>query len=207
MRANADTKMAVHRIIEANAAQYGDTPAITGDGITLSYRELNQRANAMARHLLAQGFRRGSIATVCLPYDAETAVVLLGILKAGGTYVMMNPATTPTEWPRGVSFAEKVEADEVRYRVVEIAPALQRSPRSAANLPIVVRGADVVCVIADSNGEPLMLVPHATIMSLKHGAAPRFAEWSGEAAALDLWAALMGGATVTLTDAAFRSAA
>ena len=47
MRANADTKMAVHRIIEANAAQYGDTPAITGAGITLSYRELNQRANTM----------------------------------------------------------------------------------------------------------------------------------------------------------------
>jgi hypothetical protein len=63
-------------------------------------------------------------------------------------------------------------------------------------------------VIADSNGEPLVLVPHATIMSLKHGEAPRFAEWSGEAGALDLWAALMSGATVTLSDAAaFRSAA
>jgi acyl-CoA synthetase (AMP-forming)/AMP-acid ligase II len=199
--------MAVHRIIEANAAEYGDAPAITGDGITLSYRQLNQRANDMARYLLTQGFRRGGLATVCLPYDADTAVVLLGILKAGGTYVMMNPATTAKPWPRGVSFAEKVEADEIRYRTVDIATALQRSSRSSANLPIVVRGADVACVIADSNGEPLMLVPHATILSLKHGAAPRFAEWSGEAGALDLWAALMNGATVTLSDAAFRSAA
>jgi non-ribosomal peptide synthetase component F len=207
MRANADTNMAVHRIIEANAAQHGDVPAITGAGITLSYRELNQRANAMARHLVAQGFRRGSIATICLSYDAETAVVLLGVLKAGGTYVMMNPATAPTEWPRGVSFAEKVEGDEVRYRIVDIAPALQRAPQSSANLPIVVRGTDLACVIADGNGEPLMLVPHATIMSLKHGSAPRFAEWSGEAGALDLWAALMSGATVTLIDAVFRSAA
>jgi non-ribosomal peptide synthetase component F len=207
MRANADTNMAVHRIIEANAAQHGDVPAITGAGITLSYRELNQRANAMARHLVAQGFRRGNIATICLSYDVETAVVLLGVLKAGGTYVMMNPATAPTEWPRGVSFAEKVEGDEVRYRIVDIAPALQRAPQSSANLPIVVRGTDLACVIADGNGEPLMLVPHATIMSLKHGSAPRFAEWSGEAGALDLWAALMSGATVTLIDAVFRSAA
>ena len=198
--------MVVHRIIEANAAQYGDAPAITGVGITLSYRELNQRANAMARHLLAQGFRRGSIATVCLPYDAKTAVVLLAILKAGGTYVMMNPATAAKEWPRGVSFAETA-SEKIRYRVVDIAPALQRAPQSSANLPIVVRGTDLACVIADANGEPLVLVPHATILSLRHGVAPRFAEWSGEAGALDLWAALMSGVTVTLTDAAFRSAA
>jgi len=207
MRANADTNMAVHRVIEANAAQHGDAPAITGVGITLSYRELNQRANAMARHLLAQGFRRGGIATVCLPYDAETAVVLLAILKAGGTYVMMNPATTAKEWPRGVSFAESADRDEICYRVVDLAPARQRGPQSSANLPIVVRGTDLACVIADSNGDPLVLVPHATILSLRHGAAPRFAAWSGDAGALDLWAALMSGVTVTLSDAAFRSAA
>ena len=207
MRAKADRKMAVHRIIEANAAQHGDAAAIMGAGITLSYRELNQRANAMARHLLAQGFRRGGIATVCLPYNAETAVVLLGILKAGGSYVCMNPATVATDWPRGVSFAEKVDGDEIRYRVVDLAPALERVPQSSANLPIVTRGTDLACVIADNNGEPLVLVPHATIMSLKDGAAPRFAEWSGDSGALDLWAALMGGATVTLTDAALRSAA
>jgi non-ribosomal peptide synthetase component E (peptide arylation enzyme) len=207
MRANADTNMAVHRIIEANAAQHGDVPAITGAGITLSYRELNQRANAMARHLLAQGFRRGGVATVCLRYNAETAVVLLGILKAGGSYVMMNPTTAPAEWPRGVSFAGKVIGDEISFQMVDIAPALERASQSCANLPIVVRGTDLACVIADTNGEPRLLVPHATIMSLKNGAAPRFAEWFREAGALDLWAALMSGASVTLTDAAFRSAA
>lgn len=199
--------MAVHRIIEANAAQQGDAPAITGAGITLSYRELNQRANAMARHLLAQGFRRGGVATVCLPNDLDTAVVLLGVLKAGGTYVLMNPATAAAAWPRGVSFAEKVDGDEVRYRAVDITPARERAPQSSANLPIVSRGTDLACVIADRNGEPLVMVPHATIMSLKHKAVPRYAEWSGEAGALDLWAALMHGATVTLTDAALRSAA
>src|SRR5205814_425163 len=43
--------MAVHRIIEANAAKYGDAPAISDQQVTLSYRELNLRANAVARHL------------------------------------------------------------------------------------------------------------------------------------------------------------
>jgi len=199
--------MAVHRIIEAHAARAGDAPAIADAGITLSYRELNQRANAVARHLIAHGFKRGGLATVCQPRAAETAVVLLGILKAGGTYVLIDcGATSDASWPRGVSFAEKNDGDEVRYRTVDIASALQQAPRSAANLPIVARESDVACVIADRDGSP-RLVPHATIMSLQHRAASPLAEWSGEAGALDLWAGLLSGATVTLTAPALRAAA
>src|SRR5437762_711692 len=120
-------EMAVHRIIEANAANRGDAAAIADAHITLSYRELNQRANAVARHLIAEGFRRGGIATVRLPRSVEAAIVLLGILKAGGTYVLIDSeAMAAARWPRGVSFAEKNEGDEVRYRTVDIAPALEQ---------------------------------------------------------------------------------
>jgi hypothetical protein len=199
--------MAVHRIIEAHAAKSGDVLAIADAHITLSYRELNQRANAVARHLMAHGFRRGGIATVCLPRSAETAVVLLGVLKAGGTYVLLEGGAASSPWPRGVSFAEKAEGDEVRYRTVDIGPALQERPQSCANLPVVARESDVACVIPDRDGSPMLLVPHATIMSLQHRAAPPLAEWSGEAGALDLWVGLMRGATVTLNAPALRSAA
>src|ERR1044071_3202084 len=96
--------MAVHRIIEAHAARYGDSAAISDQRITLSYRELNQRANVVARHLMSHGFRRGGLATVRLPRSAETAIVLLGILKAGGTYALVDADGTPdARWPRGVS--------------------------------------------------------------------------------------------------------
>src|SRR5438093_6096454 len=104
--------MAVHRIIEANAVRYGDAPAISDQHITLSYRELNHRANAVARHLIAQGFRRGAVATIRLPRSAETAIVLLGILKAGGTYVLIDAESADSQWPRGISFADKTEGDE-----------------------------------------------------------------------------------------------
>src|ERR1051325_11963496 len=83
-------RMAVHRIIETLAARSGDSTAISDDQLTLSYRELNQRANAVARHLIAHGFRRGGMATVRLPRRADTAIVLLGILKAGGAYVLIE---------------------------------------------------------------------------------------------------------------------
>jgi hypothetical protein len=202
-------EMAVHRIIEAQAARSGDATAIADAEITLSYRELNQRANAVARHLIAHGFHRGGIATVCLPRSADTAILLLGILKAGGMYTLMDgDATSSAQWPRGVSFEEKSEGTEVRYRAVDMTAALREAPRSSANLPIVARASDVACVIADRDGAPTLVVPHATIMSLQHrGIAPRFAEWSDGAGALDLWAGLMNGATVTLSGLAVRSAA
>jgi acyl-CoA synthetase (AMP-forming)/AMP-acid ligase II len=198
--------MAVHRIIEAKAAECGDVPAIACADITLSYRQLNQRANSMARHLLAHGFRRGGVATVCLPRNPETASVLLAVLKAGGSYVLMDPESASRYWPRGVSFAEKIDIDEIQYRMIDMTPA-QQTRTSSANLPIVARSTDVACVIADESGEPITLVPHATIMSLRRDGAPCLAEWSCEAGALDLWAALMSGSTVTINGAALRSAA
>jgi len=199
--------MAVHRVIEAHAARSGDSPAIADSGITLSYRELNQRANAVARHMIARGFRRGGIATVRLPRSVEAAIVLLGILKAGGTYVLIDSeAMAAARWPHGVSFAEKNEGDEVRYRTVDVAPALQQAPRSSPNLPIVARESDVACVIADGDGSP-MPVPHATIMSLQPRVVPPLAEWSDQPGAFDLWAGLMSGATVMLNGRALRSAA
>jgi hypothetical protein len=199
--------MAVHRIIEARAARYGDSPAISDPRNTLSYRELNQRANVIARHLMAHGFKRGRLATVCLPRSADTAIVLLGVLKAGGTYTLLDPALAAGQWAYGVSFAEKSEGDEMRYRTVDIAPALRQPALSSPNLPIVARESDVACVIPDRDGSPLVAVPHATIMSLQQRPVPPLAEWSGEAGALDLWAALMNGATVMLTDSELRSAA
>jgi len=199
--------MAVHRIIEAHAARYGDSPAISDTRNTLSYRELNQQANIVARHLIADGFKRGRLATVCLPRSADTAVVLLGILKAGGTYTLLDPESAAGQWPYGVSFVEKNEGDEVRYRTVDITPALRQPALSSANLPVVARESDVACVIPDRDGSPPVAVPHATIMSLQQRAVPPLAEWSGEAGALDLWAALINGATVMLTDRALRLAA
>ena len=191
--------MAVHRIIEANAARYGDAPAISDQRVTLTYRELNQRANAVARRLIIEGFRRGGLAIVNLPRSADTAVVLLGVLKAGGRYVFVDPQCEGNEWPQGISFAGASGDRDACYRHVDVTSTLGPCARSSANLPIVARETDVACVIPDGNGTTEILVPHATIMSLKGRTAPLTAEWSGEAGALDLWAGLVNGATVLLS--------
>jgi len=200
--------MAVHRIIEQRAATQGDLTAISAATESLTYRELNQRANAVARHLIANGFRRGSLATVRLPRSPETAVVLLGVLKAGGIYALIDDDWGGSEsWPPGVSFVDKIDRDELRFLAIDMTGALQHPAQSCANLPILTRGSDVACVLPDRDGAPLVLVPHETIMSLQNRPILRFARWTGEPGALDLWIALMTGATATLGSRALQSAA
>ena len=200
--------MAVHRIIEQRAATHGDLTAISAARESLTYRELNQRANAVARHLIANGFRRGSLATVRLPRSPETAVVLLGILKAGGIYRLIDDERGGSEsWPPGVGFAEKAGGDELRFVAIDVTGALRDPSQSCANLPILTRDSDVACVLPDRNGAPLVLVPHETIMALRNRPVFRFAQWTAEPGALDLWIALMTGATVTLENQSLESAA
>jgi len=210
---NAGTDMAVHRVIEGRAFSHGDTIAIVGSSVTLSYRELNQRANAIARTLIAHGFHRAGLATVRMPRSPEAAMALLGVLKAGGMFMLIDDEDAGATWPRGLSFAEsearseRDERNERRWRTVDVADAFERPSTSSANLPIIARATDVACVIPDRDGSPLVLVPHSTIISLVGKPVPRFAEWSGEPGALDLWMALMAGATVTIAPGALATAA
>ena len=101
------------------------------------------------RHLIAHGFRRGSIASVKLPRSPETAVVLLGILKAGGSYALIDEdEQSAGSWPPGISFTQKADGDELRCLAIDLSAALEQSPQSCANLPILTRGSDVACVHA-----------------------------------------------------------
>jgi hypothetical protein len=135
-------------------------------------------------------------------------VVLLGVLKAGGTYALIDDERGGKEsWPPGVSFAEKVDGDELRFLAIDMTGALQHPAQSCANLPILTRDSDVACVLPDLDGSSLVLVPHQTITSLQNRPVFRFARWTGEPGALDLWMALMTGATVTLGNESLQSAA
>ena len=62
---------------------------------TLTYRELNRRANQLAHHLRALGVGPEALVGICLERSLELVVGLLGILKAGGAYVPLDPAYPP----------------------------------------------------------------------------------------------------------------
>ncbi|HEX5886575.1 MAG TPA: amino acid adenylation domain-containing protein, partial [Pyrinomonadaceae bacterium] len=82
----------LHLLFESQAAQTPLAPALAFDQTTLSYTELNRRANQLGHYLQSLGLRPEVIVGVCLPRSIEMVVALLGILKAGGTYLPLDPA-------------------------------------------------------------------------------------------------------------------
>ncbi|MDG4801912.1 amino acid adenylation domain-containing protein [Micromonospora sp. WMMD980] len=82
----------LHRMVAAQAARTPAADAVRHGDTTLSYRDLDEAANRLARALLARGVGRGDRVGVCLPRTPELVVALLAVLKAGAAYVPLDPA-------------------------------------------------------------------------------------------------------------------
>ncbi|WP_443048513.1 amino acid adenylation domain-containing protein [Streptomyces sp. NBC_00272] len=82
----------VHGLFEARAAAQPErTAVVTASGGTLSYAELDERANRIARALRADGVGPDDRVAVMMKRGPRLPVALLGILKAGGAYVPVDP--------------------------------------------------------------------------------------------------------------------
>ncbi|MEB3358886.1 MAG: condensation domain-containing protein, partial [Synechococcales bacterium] len=86
----------VHELVAAQAEKTPGAIAIIFENTSLSYRELNHRTNQLASFLKQQGLQQGHRVAVCLERSTELVITLLAILKAGATYVPLDP-TYPTE--------------------------------------------------------------------------------------------------------------
>jgi amino acid adenylation domain-containing protein len=84
--------LCVHQLFEEQAARRANEPAVTFEGATLSYGELNKRANRLANKLRKLGVGPDVLVAVCLERSGEMVVAVLAVLKAGGAYVPLDPA-------------------------------------------------------------------------------------------------------------------
>ena len=73
------------------SARAPDAIAVLYEDRTLSYGELNRRANQLAHHLRALGVGPDEPVAICLQRSFELVIGVLGILKAGGAYVPLDP--------------------------------------------------------------------------------------------------------------------
>ncbi|MFD4764699.1 AMP-binding protein, partial [Streptomyces sp. NPDC058439] len=78
-------------LLESQVRLTPDAPAVLFGGTTLTYGELNARANRLARHLVGLGVGPERLVAVALPRSADTVVGLLAVIKAGGAYLPLDP--------------------------------------------------------------------------------------------------------------------
>src|SRR5215813_11688725 len=81
----------LHQLFAERAALTPGAIAVKFNDQGITYAELNDRANRLARTLLNRGVGRETLVGICLERSLEMVVGLLGILKAGGAYVPLDP--------------------------------------------------------------------------------------------------------------------
>lgn len=213
----------IHQIFQAQVERTPDAialslPSLTDDrAIQLTYRQLNDRANHLAHQLQALGVTTETFVAIALDRSIELMVAILGVLKAGGVYVPLDPA-----YP----------ADRLAFMLADSqAPVLLTQSHLRDRLPTA--EAQVICLDAGwgaeapegsmapevsvaaenlayvnytsgSTGRPKgVAIPHRAVLRLVFGASYtpldgqqtllQLAPISFDAATLEIWGALLHG--------------
>jgi amino acid adenylation domain-containing protein len=215
-------------LFEAQAAATANAPAVVSGDATWSYRELNGRANRLARAIQRRVARSGGTPTgtlaigVCLERSPDTLVALLAILKAGHAYVPLDPGNPAARLadiaerahlPLIVTRAALVDRlttapgarlliDEERQDIDAESEVFEPPPRDAAALAYVL-------FTSGTTGTPKAVgVPHRAIVRLVYGL-PRVPLGAGQtclhhsplafdASTFEIWGPLLHGGCVAI---------
>ena len=91
-RVDCPKDLYIHQLFEAQVERTPDAIAVVLEDRQLTYDELNRQANQLANHLRLLGVGPEVPVAICLKHSVEMVVGLLGILKAGGVYLPLDPA-------------------------------------------------------------------------------------------------------------------
>ncbi|MFF2013560.1 amino acid adenylation domain-containing protein [Streptomyces sp. NPDC058195] len=207
----------VHERFEEQAARTPGATALIHDGERIDYAGLDERAARLAGLLAERGVRRGDTVGVHLERSVALVVTVLGILKAGAGYVMLDPGFPAARLDAMAGDAAATVVVTARAAAsgapgtdqvyVEDADGARPLPRGA----VTVRPDDLACVMftSGSTGRPKgIAAPHQAVTATLTG--QTFASFgpgsvwlqcaplSWDAFALELWGPLMSGGTCVL---------
>ncbi|MFC7328861.1 amino acid adenylation domain-containing protein [Marinactinospora rubrisoli] len=218
----------LHELFEEQAAARPGAPAARHHDVTLTYRDLSVRSDALASRLRAAGVRPGAAVGVCGRRSPEALVAFLGILKAGAAYVPLDDDHPPARLramaeDADVRTAVVLPGSTCRIRRlrarVDLAPGGHLAGRAAVT-PVAPAPSGAatdpayVMFTSGSTGRPkAVAVPHRGVVrlalsdpDLPHpGPADRVLHGYGlssDASTIEIWSGLLGGACLVLVDRA-----
>ncbi|WP_143137005.1 non-ribosomal peptide synthetase, partial [Burkholderia ubonensis] len=162
----ADAEQPLHRLFEQQAERTPDAVAAVHDDASLTYAELNLRANRLAHHLIALGVAPDSLVGVAMERSLDMIVALLAILKAGGAYVPVDP-DYPAERVRFM-----IDNAQLRWLLTQqhLLPAL---PDTDARLIVVDRDAHEFAAAPAANPTPALSGDNLAYMIYTSGSTGR----------------------------------
>ncbi|WP_165374563.1 MULTISPECIES: non-ribosomal peptide synthetase [Sorangium] len=209
----------IHELFEAQAARTPDAIAAALGGEALTYRELDRRANRLARRLAARRAGPDLRVAVLVERSLRVLVALLGVLKAGGAYVPLDPST-PAERLRfmledaaaSVLLGEPEQVARLAFCGEVLCLDDERGAPSDDERPAArVAATDLAYVMftSGSTGRPKgVAVPHRGVVRLVRdtnyvafGPSDRVAHASSlafDASTFEIWGALLNGACLVL---------
>ena len=173
----------IHELFEAQAAAQPNAVAVIYKDESLSYGELNERANRLAHYLVAQGVRPDDRVAICVERGLDMIVGLLGILKSGAGYVPLDPGNPPERLalmladsaPKALltqqTLRDRVRGDAFPTLMLDGAPE-ELEPFSTQNpaargLGVTPRHLAYVIYTSGSTGQPKgVMVEHASVINL-----------------------------------------
>ncbi|MEE8526489.1 MAG: amino acid adenylation domain-containing protein, partial [Thermoanaerobaculia bacterium] len=213
------------QLIAAQAVARPQAPALVAtDGSVVSYRELEARAARLAGHLAAQGVGPEVLVGILLERSPELVVAQLAVLKAGGAYLPLDPASPPRRWAFMVGDAGVrvvLTDDELARRLPAAAAQVIRldadGGRIAASAPTLAVVADprhlaYVIYTSGSTGRPkAVTVTHGALMNLigwhleafeprPEERATQLARVSFDASVWEVWPYLVSGSSLCFPD-------
>ncbi|MCC6177440.1 MAG: amino acid adenylation domain-containing protein [Chloroflexi bacterium] len=210
----------IGELVAEQAVRSSDAIAVEGDGRTLTYAQLDARANQLAHRLRALGAGPGRVVGICAERSVELVAGLLGILKAGAAYLPLDPSYPAErlafmlEDARAdvllVDGSTPLAGDGVQRLVLD--PSWSTFGDEAATAPApTAGGADPAYVMytSGSTGTPkAVVVPHRAIARLVVNAdyvalrsddvVAQASNVSFDAATFEIWGALLAGARLTI---------